>query len=95
IDDFATSQSEVILAQNNPNPFSNTTRISFATPQAGQVKLAVYNLIGQEVATLVDGELPAGEHSVDFKGQNLPNGVYFYRLNTREVTRTKICVLLR
>jgi len=93
--DFSDSQSEVILLQNSPNPFNRTTKIDFAIPQTAHVKLAVYDLIGQEVATLIDDELPTGEYSVDFDGQDLPNGVYFYRLNTGGVTRTKICVLLK
>lgn len=95
IDGSSDPHSEVILLQNSPNPFSRVTRISFAIPQAGHVKLAVYDLIGQEVATLVNAELVAGEHSVDFDGANLPNGVYFYRLNAGDVMRTKICVLLK
>ncbi len=88
-------QTDVILGQNSPNPFSRATVISFSLPKAGYVDLRVYDLIGQEVATLVDGELPAGEHHVDFDRRNLPSGVYFYRLNAGDVIRTKICVLLR
>ena len=64
-------------------------------PEAQHVRLAVYDLIGQQVATLVEGELPGGRHDVDFDGENLPNGVYFYRLDAGEVTRTKICVRLK
>jgi photosystem II stability/assembly factor-like uncharacterized protein len=87
-------QTDVTLSQNNPNPFSRTTVIRFALPKAGQVDLKVYDLIGQEVATLINGERQAGEHSVVFDGQDLPNGVYFYRLNIGDVTRTKLCVLM-
>ncbi len=88
-------QTDVILNQNNPNPFSRTTVIRFALPAAGHVDLRVYDLIGQEVATLVDRELQAGEHDVLFNGQALPNGVYFYRLTAGDVTRTKLCVLMK
>lgn len=95
IHDFSASQSEIVLSQNSPNPFSRSTTISFALPEAQHVKLAVYDLIGQEVATLVEGELPAGKHGIDFDGQNLPNGVYFYRLDAGEVTRTRVCVRLK
>ncbi len=86
---------DVILAQNSPNPFSNMTSISFSLPQSAHVKLAVYDLIGQEVETLVDREMSAGHHNITFSGKNLPNGVYFYRLNTGTATRTKMCVLLK
>jgi photosystem II stability/assembly factor-like uncharacterized protein len=93
--DFVASRSEVVLSQNSPNPFNSTTNISFILPKSQHVKLSVYDLIGQEVVVLVDGEMRAGEHSVNFDGQNLPDGVYFYRLSAGNVTRTKICVLLK
>ena len=93
--DLAEPQSEVVLAQNSPNPFSRSTAIRFALSQASHVELKVYDLIGQEVAVLVDDELRVGEHSVIFDGRDLPNGVYFYRLNTGDVTKTKLCVLLK
>ena len=95
IREFSVSQSDIVLSQNTPNPFSRNTNISFVLPEVQRVRLSVYDLIGKEVATLVEGELPAGRHDVDFDGKDLPNGVYFYRLNAGEVTRTKICVLLK
>ncbi|MDH4211654.1 MAG: YCF48-related protein [candidate division WOR-3 bacterium] len=93
--DFEELSTDVILAQNNPNPFSSVTSIRFNIPQAAYVRLAVYDLIGQEVAKLVDRQMPVGQHSITFDGRNLPNGVYFYRLNTGAATRTKMCVLLK
>lgn len=95
IREYSFSQSDIVLSQNTPNPFSRNTEISFVLPEAQRVRLSVYDLIGKEVATLVEGVLPAGRHDIDFDGQDLPNGVYFYRLNAGEVTRTKICVLLK
>jgi hypothetical protein len=88
-------QRDIFLSQNSPNPFSRTTVIRFALPTAGHVDLRVYDLIGQEVAVLINRELQAGEHDVIFNGQDLPNGVYFYRLDTGEITRTKLCVLMK
>ncbi len=70
----------VILAQNVPNPFTSSTVIRFVLSELAQVKLTVVDLLSREVVMLVDGELNPGEHSVVFDAQNLPSGVYFYRL---------------
>jgi hypothetical protein len=68
------------LHQNYPNPFNPTTRIRFDLLDAGHVALTVFDLTGREVATLLDGSLAAGAHEVDFAANNLPTGVYLYRL---------------
>jgi hypothetical protein len=74
---------EFKLAQNYPNPFNPTTTIRFSIPAAGHTKLTVSNILGQEVATLIDGEnLAAGEHEAVFNASNLPSGIYFYRLTS-------------
>ena len=83
------------LEQNYPNPFNPSTDISFALPNAGQVKLVVYNVLGQEVATLVDGHMEAGNHSVTFEADNFSSGVYFYRLNAERYTQTLKMMLLK
>jgi photosystem II stability/assembly factor-like uncharacterized protein len=93
--DFSNSLSEVALLQNSPNPFSSATSIRFNLPKAMHVTLVVYNLIGQEVVTLVNDDMRAGEHNVYFDGKNLPNGIYFYRLHSGETIRTRMCVLLK
>jgi photosystem II stability/assembly factor-like uncharacterized protein len=93
--DLKEYSTDVILSQNSPNPFNNVTSIRFGIPEVAHVRLAVYDLIGQEVVTLVDGMMGAGQHSVRFDSENLPNGVYFYRLTADTVTRTKMCVLMR
>ena len=83
------------LSQNYPNPFNPVTTISFSLPVAGFAKLEVYNIMGQKVAVLVDGQLEAGVHSAIFDGRNTASGVYFYRLSTSEFTDTQKMVLLK
>ena len=72
------------LDQNYPNPFNTDTVIRFGLPRPGAVRLVIYNLLGQQVATLVDGALPAGWHTTRWQPSALGSGVYFYRLETPE-----------
>jgi hypothetical protein len=83
------------LAQNYPNPFNPNTSISFSIPQAGNVKLSVYNLLGQEVRTLINKNVEAGNYSVDFNAVGLFSGVYIYRLEFNGKSLTKKMTLLR
>ena len=85
---------EVTLGQNHPNPFNPETTIRYALPQGSKVRLAVYDLLGQEVAVLVDASRPAGQHTVRFDGDDLPSGSYVYRLQVGEevVARTMTLV---
>ncbi len=86
---------DVTLNQNYPNPFNPTTQISFRVPEnAGQVTLTVYNTLGQEVAELVNEQLGAGTHTVDFDAAGLTSGTYIYRLNAAgmELNRTMTLV---
>ncbi len=73
---------EFRLEQNYPNPFNPKTTIQFSLPEALEVTLKVYNLLGQEVATLVDGKLEADVHKFQFDGRRLASGVYIYRIHT-------------
>ncbi|MBN1637753.1 MAG: family 10 glycosylhydrolase [Ignavibacteriales bacterium] len=70
------------LAQNYPNPFNPSTKIKFTIPESGNVKLTVYNLLGQEITTLVNSILTAGHHEVEFNAENLSSGLYIYRLES-------------
>ncbi len=69
------------LAAIQPNPFNPSTTIKFSVPKAGRAALEVFDLRGRKVASLVDGELAAGDHSLQFSGEGLPSGTYFYRLS--------------
>lgn len=88
------------LDQNFPNPFNPTTNISFSVPVDVEVTLEVYNMLGQKVATLVDGRLPAGNHTVSWNGktesgQSAATGVYFYRLRSDDFSQTRKMVLIK
>jgi hypothetical protein len=83
------------LLQNYPNPFNPSTKILFEVPESGFVALKVFNLFGQEVATLVDEQKTVGSHEVVFDATQLPSGVYFYRLRAGSFADSKKLVLLR
>ncbi|NIR95726.1 MAG: T9SS type A sorting domain-containing protein [Gammaproteobacteria bacterium] len=77
------------LNQNFPNPFNPSTAITFDMAQPGRAVLKIYNLIGQEIVTLIDGNLEAGRHKVDFDASNLSSGIYLYRLSINGFTDMK------
>jgi hypothetical protein len=86
---------EFYLANNYPNPFNPTTNIRFAIPVSGKVKLVVYNLIGQVVATLLDEYIPAGNHLVKFDAKDLPSGMYIYKLKSGDTVMSKKLMVLK
>jgi hypothetical protein len=86
---------EFALEQNYPNPFNPTTTIQYVLPHRSHVMLTVYNPLGQLVATLVNGEIDAGYHSVQFDGSNLASGVYFYRLQAGGYAETRRFCLVK
>jgi hypothetical protein len=91
----AVAGNEVFLGQNHPNPFNPTTSMTYALPAAMQVKLLVYNLTGQVVATLVDGYQKAGSHEVIFEASHLPSGSYFAVLQAGGEKRIRRVVLMK
>jgi serine protease len=88
------------LLQNYPNPFNPSTSINFSLPNGGEVRLEVYNILGARVATLVNGPMSAGRHSVVWNsttdnGQSVASGIYFYRLVTGDQIQTRKMMLLK
>lgn len=88
------------LEQNYPNPFNPTTELAFALPKAAHVELSVFNVLGQKVATVVNGEYPAGEHTATWDGTNsnggsVSSGVYFYRIEAGDYSKTRKMMLLK
>ena len=81
------------LFQNYPNPFNPKTRISYKINEPGLVQLKVYNILGVEVATLVNEHKNSGNHSVDFNASNLSSGVYLYSLSVNNFTQTRKMIL--
>ncbi len=82
-----------MLTSNYPNPFTNRTTIEYALPASGPVRLAVYDALGREVATLVNGVRQAGAHVAVFDGSSLPSGVYLYRLEAAGQAETGLMTL--
>jgi len=88
------------LKQNFPNPFNPTTKIEFVLSKSGQVKIEIFNILGEKVKTLTDQYLKAGHQMIEWDGKDdlgkeVTSGVYFYRLQTEDLTETKKMVLLR
>ena len=86
---------EFSLSPNYPNPFNPATTIEYNLPKGARVQLKVYNVLGQEVATLVDGVVTAGQHSVSFNASNLASGVYLYRIAAGTFVSTRKMVLVK
>jgi hypothetical protein len=100
VEDEIISPTEIILYQNYPNPFNPSTKISYQLPVSGNVTLKVYDVLGRDVATLVNDYKQAGKYEVEFSiysdiGLNLSTGIYFYQLNTGEITQTKEMILIK
>ncbi|MBL7129167.1 MAG: T9SS type A sorting domain-containing protein, partial [Ignavibacteria bacterium] len=84
-----------ILYQNYPNPFNPTTNIIFDIPKQSYSKLIVYDILGREIALLVNKELGVGSYKVSFNGSSYPSGVYFYKLQADEFTDIKKMLLIK
>ena len=83
------------LEQNYPNPFNPSTRIQYSIPEIGNVKITVYNSIGEEVSVLVDGIIGPGEYETSFIATNLPSGLYLYKLQSEWGLEIKKMILLK
>jgi len=95
VEDIDGVPSEFSLSQNYPNPFNPSTTIDFSIVERGLVKLKVFNLLGQEVALLVNEEKTAGHYNVDFNASQLASGIYVYQLQTNSFTATKKMILMK
>jgi hypothetical protein len=86
---------EFFIEQNYPNPFNPSTTIRYGLPSRSHVLLTVFNTLGQQVATLVQGEQEAGFHEVQFDASGFASGVYLYRLTAGSFVETRKLVLVR
>jgi len=86
---------KVLLHQNYPNPFNPSTTIKYGLPERSHVTLTIFNTLGQQVATLVDGETEAGYHEVKFDAPHLPSGVYLYRLQAGDRLEVRKALLMK
>lgn len=92
---YHTQPSEYVLYQNYPNPFNPETNIRFELPEASRVKLAVYNVLGEEVATIMNQHLTAGTHHTSFNAGKLATGIYFYSLTTGAQQLVKKMIVIK
>jgi hypothetical protein len=86
---------EYLLEQNYPNPFNPSTSIKYQMPENGFVTIKVYDMLGNEVATLVNEIQEAGNHSVEFDAATVSSGIYFYIMQAGNFTQTKKMTLLK
>ena len=87
--------SRFVLYQNYPNPFNPSTTLAFSVPEKSFVSLTVYDLLGREVASVLNSQVNAGRHSVPFDGRKLSSGIYFYKLQSGQFTTIKKMILLK
>ena len=83
------------LYNNYPNPFNPVSKIKFDIPEANDVKITIFNSLGQNIATLVDSHLVPGSYSVEWNATIYPSGVYFYKITAGDFTQSKKMVLIK
>ncbi len=86
---------EFSLSQNYPNPFNPSTTIEFQLPERAMVKITIYNMLGQEVGVIADGEFQAGVHQASWNAKNMPSGAYIYRINAGKYSAAKRMLLVK
>jgi hypothetical protein len=91
----STNPKTYLLSQNYPNPFNPTTTIKYQIPELSFVTIKVYDVLGNEISTLVNEEKPVGSYEVEFNATALPSGIYFYRLQAGSFVETKKMILLK
>jgi hypothetical protein len=94
-EELSEAPQQLALMQNYPNPFNPSTLIHFELPNAGQVKLEVYNILGKKIATLIDEVKNQGAHQVLFEASGISSGVYFYRIEFEGQVLTNKMMLLK
>jgi hypothetical protein len=95
ISDNNTTVKKFELSQNYPNPFNPTTMINYSVPTASLVTIKVYDVLGREIANLVNEQKTAGSYNVQFNGSALASGVYFYRMQSGDFVQTKKLLLMK
>jgi hypothetical protein len=83
------------LSQNYPNPFNPTTKIKYQLPVDGNVKIIIFDMLGKEVQTLVNGFEKAGSYELTFNGINLASGIYFYKMQSENFSELKRMILIK
>ena len=83
------------LSQNYPNPFNPVTTIRFSLPKQTKLKINLYSILGELIETIAEGNYDIGNYKVNFNADNLPSGVYLYRIESSFFTQTKKMILLR
>ena len=86
---------EFLLTQNYPNPFNPSTKIRYSVPQSSNVTIKVFDILGNEIETLVNEEKPVGTYEITWYAANLPSGIYFYKLQAGSFVETKKMILIK
>jgi hypothetical protein len=95
VESISTLPSKMLLYQNYPNPFNPSTTIRFSLPNRELVTLKVFDVLGREMATLVEGEMSAGNHAVTFVLDNSPSGLYFYKITAGKFSQTRNAIYIK
>jgi hypothetical protein len=95
IQNDATTIKRTFIGQNTPNPFNSTTKITFDLKAAQDVSITLYDVLGNEVKTILKGHYSVGSHTIRFNANTLPSGVYFYHFNAGSYQQIRKLLLLR